>query len=234
MDPKYVWELVYDGKSMIFSSEKKLMKYILDKLSVDSFHELVDEKYYDWDNNGNEKYLQYDNGFSCTIRRTIVDPVFNMSQEHVYFCSGYGNLTEEEFTEHYAPQLDEAIAKHGSYFRLITGDYHGADYMSIEYALKKGVQWYNIDVFLSPKGEQSNQATMELVKKHTFKVFENFQSIKERDAVMTATSGHDIQWERETKDIPNYDPDYMTKTRLNVIRRKTINDVRTWMCLSPD
>jgi hypothetical protein len=146
---------------------------------------------------------------------------------NTYFCSGYGDLTEEEFKLHYVPQLNAAISLDPDEFKLVTGDYHGADIMCIEYALRKGIQCNQIAVFLSPKGK-CNPVTMGLIKEHTLPNFRGFQSIKERDAVMTAMSGHDIQWERDPKDIKNYDPDYMTKTKLNGIRRTTINAVNEW------
>ena len=161
-----------------------------------------------------------------------------MIDQTMYFCSGYGDLTEEEFQKHYVPQIDEAFkTAEGKYCgrgfplacKFIMGDYHGADFMCLKYINEKESQGIakEVAVFMSPKGETSNEV-LDYIKSWHICTFENFRSIKERDAMMTCLSVKDIQWERDPSQIKNYDPNFMTKTKLNRVRRETLTSFSVW------
>jgi hypothetical protein len=121
------------------------------------------------------------------------------------FISGHLDLTQEEFNEHYAPQIDEAI-DHGDFF--IVGDAKGADSMAQQYILDKlGKESKRVHVyhmFDSPRNNKGNFITAG-----------GFKSDDKRDSAMTMFSHYDIAWVRPGKENSG--------TAKNIQRRKSGN-----------
>lgn len=101
-----------------------------------------------------------------------------------YFISGHLDLTEEEFTEHYAREILHAMEE-GALFVL--GEARGCDYLAqrvlgLLYPIRKVTVFH---MFTAPR----NLAA-------PFNLMGGFQSDDERDAAMTAASDKDIAWVR--------------------------------------
>jgi DnaJ-class molecular chaperone len=100
----------------------------------------------------------------------------------VYFVSGHGDLTNEEFDLYYRPKLDQAI-KEGS--RVVVGDFRGADMMSQAYLKSRGhTQVIVYHLFESPRNNAG------------FPTKGGFTSDTQRDREMTSVSDEDIAWVR--------------------------------------
>lgn len=106
----------------------------------------------------------------------------------VYYISGHLDLTEEEFDEHYAPEIDRVIKQNNGYAHFVVGDARGADTMA---------QRYLHDV----------HATARVVVFHMFDKPRNcvspdfatrggYKTDCERDEAMTEVSEDDIAWVR--------------------------------------
>ena len=117
-----------------------------------------------------------------------------------YFISGHGDLTHEEFTEHYVPEIDEAIEEGANF---VLGDFEGADTMAARYLHSKGlrhkVRLYHM--FSRPRHFVGS-----------FPTVGGFTTDELRDAAMTEVSDEDIAWLREGKEESG--------TAKNLARRK--------------
>ena len=121
--------------------------------------------------------------------------------EKVYFISGHGDITPEEFKEHYADVIDEKIVEGNCYF--VIGDYHGVDTLAQKYLKKKGAKATVYHMFEKPRNNAG------------FPTFGGFTTDEDRDANMTIVSDEDIAWVREGKENSG--------TAINLRRRKKLN-----------
>jgi hypothetical protein len=116
------------------------------------------------------------------------------------FISGHLDLTREEFDEHYAPQIEEALKEVCCF---VIGDARGCDQMAQQYLWARGyddlVTIYHM--FDAPR--------------HAFKGIAlqgGFKSDDERDTAMTEASDYDIAWVRPGRENSG--------TARNLARRK--------------
>lgn len=101
----------------------------------------------------------------------------------IYFISGHLDLTIDEFTANYKPQIDEALKDNDSSF--IIGDARGADLMAQKYLNNKTSKITIYHMFDKPRNNIFNSTTVG-----------GFKSDEERDAAMTRDSEKDILWVR--------------------------------------
>ena len=101
----------------------------------------------------------------------------------IYFISGHLDLTPDEFNEHYAPQINVALATHNCGFVL--GDARGCDAMAQAHLKNRGVEAVVFHMFSSPRNTQAGFLTVG-----------GFMSDEARDAAMTIASDADIAWVR--------------------------------------
>ncbi len=102
-----------------------------------------------------------------------------------YFISGHGDLTQQEFNEHYVHVLREACRDNASTF--VIGDFRGADVMA-QLFLARTIHPCRITVYhmsLFPRFCVDGAATIG-----------GFRSDNERDKAMTHASDRDIAWVR--------------------------------------
>jgi hypothetical protein len=111
----------------------------------------------------------------------------------IYFISGHGDLTFEEFLEHYKPKIDEALVEDASF---IMGDFRGADVLAQEYLKNKTGQVIIYHCFSKPRYLVD---TIGLRSKE-WRYMSGFDSDSTRDAKMTEYSTHDIAWVRPGKE----------------------------------
>lgn len=104
----------------------------------------------------------------------------------IYFISGHGDLTQDEFDTHYRPYIDKAIAEGASF---LVGDYTGCAKMSQMYLRHKGVENVTIyHMFWMPRYSLG------------YPMLGGFKSDNERDTAMTNISDEDIAWVRPGKE----------------------------------
>ena len=120
-------------------------------------------------------------------------------EPRTYFISGHGNVTEEEFQEHYVPQLRQVLSDSFE-TRFVVGDFRGADTLAQQWLLGKTKNVTVYHMFESPRFNAG------------WPTKGGFQSNATRDRAMTAASDDDIAWLR--------DPDTNSGTRRNLLRRK--------------
>jgi len=108
-----------------------------------------------------------------------------------YFISGHLYLTQEEFYEHYVPQIDKAIMDNDN-VSFVVADAKGADCMAQDYLwLQYKLGEINsrfvtvFHMFTDPRNHYG-----------TFPLKGGFKSDKERDEAMTNASDEDIAWVR--------------------------------------
>lgn len=145
------------------------------------------------------------------------------SAPRTVFVSGHLDVTEAEFAEHYAAEIDKALAS-GDHF--VVGDARGADALAQKYIgdrLKDdGERKLRVTVF-SMRADPRNCAYA------SFNRRSGFRSDDERDAAMTASSHADIAWVRPMTDEmraelkrklgARYRPDRKSGTQRNLERR---------------
>ena len=108
-------------------------------------------------------------------------------QKIVYFISGHGDVTSDEFKSHYAFKIDIALKKGDCKF--IVGDFRGLDAMAQKYLKDKNA---NVTVYHMFKSPMNN------IGIHSTKG--GFKDDKSRDSTMTKDSDFDIAWVREGKE----------------------------------
>lgn len=123
------------------------------------------------------------------------------------FVSGHLDCTQEEFEEHYAPRIHDAIAKGHNF---VVGDANGADTMAQEY-LRDMVNAGHLDnrcvrVFHAYKQPRNNLG---------FNTLGNFPSQNAKDKAMTECSDYDILWIRQGRESSG--------TARNAERRKKLS-----------
>lgn len=120
----------------------------------------------------------------------------------IYFISGHGNLSAEDFVEYYVPGINHALITDPDP-RFVIGDYVGADTLAQLYLLNR-VQRTRVTVyhmFLKPR-----------INLGDYNTDGGYQSDDERDTAMTEASDVDIAWVR---------PGFKTSgTQANINRRK--------------
>jgi len=104
-----------------------------------------------------------------------------------HFISGHGDVSANEFWEHYVPDIDRAI-KNGDSF--VIGDFQGADLKAQVYLHFRGITNVTVyHMFVSPRYNAGG-----------FPVVGGFTTDEERDAAMTNASDVDIAWIRKGKE----------------------------------
>ena len=99
----------------------------------------------------------------------------------VYFISGHLDLTEEEFKEHYQPELDKALSEDAAF---VIGDARGTDSLAQMYLKNKTEKVTVYHMFTDPRNNAG------------FKMSGGFTSDNSRDRQMTEDSTNDIAWVR--------------------------------------
>ena len=99
--------------------------------------------------------------------------------------SGHLDLTQEEFQEHYIPQINRAIRNGDSF---VVGDARGTDARFISYMMDIEGKVLVFHMFESPRNNDG------------FPTVGGFISDEERDQAMTAFSNYDIAWVRPGKE----------------------------------
>lgn len=100
----------------------------------------------------------------------------------IYFISGHLSLTNEEFQEHYIPQLEKALEAKGTF---VVGDARGADTKAQAWLREKGAEVIVYHMFTSPRNNVGN-----------FPTKGGYISDEQRDCAMTLASDKDIAWVR--------------------------------------
>lgn len=100
----------------------------------------------------------------------------------VAFVSGHLDLGEDEFTQHYVPQIAAARARGCSF---VVGDARGADLLFQRHAHALGLAITVFHMFDRPRHNVGD-----------FPTVGGFTSDDARDAAMTAASSLDIAWVR--------------------------------------
>lgn len=111
-------------------------------------------------------------------------------EDITFFISGHRDLTEEQFENHYVPEINWAITRF-EHPKFVVGDCSGADVMAQEY-LKTlvglgrihGSQVTVYHMFQKPRHLASDE----------FRVLGGFESDVERDSQMTKVSNYDIAY----------------------------------------
>jgi hypothetical protein len=120
-----------------------------------------------------------------------------------YFISGHLDLTQAEFTEHYKPRIDVAIAEGASF---VVGDARGTDAMAMLYLANIRAGTASVTVFHMLTEPRHNAS---------FPTCGGFKTDDERDAAMTAASNADIAWVRPGRE--------KSGTARNLARRSLLN-----------
>lgn len=107
------------------------------------------------------------------------------------FISGHGDVTWQEFEEHYVPRIAEAVNKGHS---IIVGDFRGLDTDAMKYLQYVDEQYMTVDLtvyhmFTEPRN------TVDCAKHKG-----GFTSDHDRDSAMTRDSDYDIAWVRPGKE----------------------------------
>ena len=132
----------------------------------------------------------------------------------IYFCSGYKDLTDEEFQKYYIPQITKIQNTNSKY---IISDSNNFDFQCIRYLLSQNVHPENIIIYSI--NTLMSQNIFMLPESKSFKFVGGFFDQKECDIYSTENSNEDILWIREIQDIPYYDKNYTSRTYLNYLRR---------------
>lgn len=119
--------------------------------------------------------------------------------------SGHGNLTLEEWLQHYRPKIDDALQQQAHF---VLSDFRGADVLSQEYLKDKTPHVTLCHCFEKPRYRAE---TFNLPAKH-WHIKSGFSSDEERDVWMTVNSTGDIAWVREGRE--------KSGTAKNIARRK--------------
>lgn len=133
---------------------------------------------------------------------------------NIYFCSGYKDLTDDEFQKHYIPQF---FRIQNTPSKFILSDENDFDVKCLEYLLTNDVPPENI--IIHSTNETLSSLFKSIINGKSIVFIGNFYSRRERDAFSTSSSTDDILWLREIQDIPNFDPHYTSRTYLNYLRR---------------
>lgn len=99
-----------------------------------------------------------------------------------YFISGHLDLSDSEFTEHYAPRIRAAVAEGASF---VVGDARGTDAKAQGFLHEIGCQRVTVHhMFTAPRNNAG------------FETKGGFDSDESRDRAMTEVSDDDIAWVR--------------------------------------
>lgn len=125
----------------------------------------------------------------------------------IHFISGHLDLTQEEFNQHYAPQIDKVLAEPG-FNAFVVGDARGADTMAQEYLAKNRSTAYNHTTVFHMFDKPRNCADADFATKS------GYQTDEERDNAMTIESHYDIAWVRPGRE--------KSGTAKNIERRRAL------------
>ena len=106
------------------------------------------------------------------------------------FISGHGDVTYDEFKEHYIPQI-ESVSEDGVE-EFVVGDFKGADLMAQEYL-------HYLSEMIPTKVTIYHMFEKPRHNPHNFPTVGGFADDESRDAAMTAASTVDIGWIRPGK-----------------------------------
>lgn len=101
----------------------------------------------------------------------------------IFFISGHLDLTEQEFQDHYVPQIELALRVAHPFF--VVGDAKGADRMAQDYLKSREVR--DVIVFHMFESPRYNVG---------YGTQGGFKTDEERDSAMTLGSNLDIAWVR--------------------------------------
>lgn len=108
------------------------------------------------------------------------------------FISGHGDLSLEEFEQHYAPAIDKAITEGCSF---VVGDYRGADTFAQIYLFRMANEGHlsmdKVRVYHAGKFPRNN---------YGFKTMGGYPNQTQKDAAMTRASDRDIAWVRKGRE----------------------------------
>ena len=130
----------------------------------------------------------------------------------VYFISGHGNFTQEEFDNFYVPKLQEALSNKESTF--VVGDYWGVDCMAQE--------WLSNNL---PLIEHGRVTVFHMFKNprvccsNYFNLSGGYMSDVERDSAMTRISDVDIAFIHNGR--------WTSGTAQNILRRREIGPAKS-------
>jgi len=124
-----------------------------------------------------------------------------------FFISGHGDLTLEEFEEHYHPMIEKALSEDGWF---VIGDYKGADTMANKFL--SDYLFFNKSMFPYTEVIVYHVGDKPRNNPGRFETFPGFSSDEERDATMTRHSSVDIAWVRPGRENSG--------TARNIARRK--------------
>lgn len=123
-----------------------------------------------------------------------------------YFISGHGNITFEEWLEHYKPLIDQALQEEACF---IIGDFRGVDTLSMEYLKDKTTSVTITHCFSSAR----YKVDIADLLSNGWQYVGGFANDIERDAYMTENSDIDIAWIRVGRE--------KSGTAKNIKRRKS-------------
>lgn len=110
-----------------------------------------------------------------------------------YFISGHGNLTFEEWYEHYKPLIDNALQENANF---VLGNFRGADVLCQEYLKNKTERVTVYHCFDKPRYKVD---VIDLPARQ-WRYIGGFGSDTQRDEQMTNDSHADIAWVRLGKE----------------------------------
>lgn len=116
-----------------------------------------------------------------------------MKTSKIYFISGHGNVSFEEWLEYYKPQIDNALLENA---KFIISDFRGADVISMEYLKNKTKQVTVYHCFEKPRYKVD---VVDLQSKD-WEYIGGYSSDSERDKDMTNCSTDDILWIKAGKE----------------------------------
>ena len=132
----------------------------------------------------------------------------------IYFCSGYADITENEFNAHYVPQIKKIQNTDSKY---ILSDDNEFDFKCIKYLLSTHTNPKNIIIHSI---NSRSCSTLNVLPEFIYFAFVGgFFDKKDRDVYSTENSNDDIIWIREIHEIQNYNKNYTSRTYLNYLRR---------------
>ena len=151
----------------------------------------------------------------------------NSANKKTYFVSGHLDLTDSEFKDQYVPLLLEI---YGTECTFVMGNAPGADTKTLRWLLNDAkIEPSRISIYAYSKNVKKLEQDIQLFKKLGVQIVLDaaWQSATDRDAAMTRASTHDIAWVRSKEEQQKllgkkYDPNWITGTQANLIRRTTV------------
>lgn len=142
-----------------------------------------------------------------------------MTNVAVYFCSGYKDITNDEFEDFYIPRLKEIIQNTNS--KYILGDSNTFNLKCLEYLLSQNIDVTNITIHCIKDVNNGNEELQTLIKKYNLSCVE-FLNKNERDEFSTNISTDDILWIRD-EDSNDLNASRVYRNYLRRLKQKALN-----------